>query len=30
VNVEATENVDETQDEATNFEPQDDDSIPET
>ena len=30
VNVEATENVDETQEEATNFEPQDDDVIPET
>jgi len=30
VNVEATGNVDETQDEATNFEPQDDDVIPET
>ncbi|XP_004966823.1 L10-interacting MYB domain-containing protein-like [Setaria italica] len=30
VNVEATENVDETQDEATNFETQDDDFIPET
>ena len=30
VNVEATKNVDETQDEATNFEPQDDDVIPET
>ncbi|XP_066320210.1 uncharacterized protein [Miscanthus floridulus] len=29
VNVEATKNVDETQDEATNFEPQDDDVIPE-
>ncbi|XP_072147466.1 uncharacterized protein [Setaria viridis] len=30
VNVEATQNVDETQDEATNFEPQDDDFIPAT
>ena len=30
MNVEATENVDETQEEATNFEPQDDDVIPET
>ena len=30
MNVEATKNVDETQDEATNFEPQDDDVIPET
>nr|TKW24446.1 hypothetical protein SEVIR_3G051200v2 [Setaria viridis] len=30
VNVEAKENVDETQDEATNFEPQDDDFVPET
>ncbi|XP_066345041.1 L10-interacting MYB domain-containing protein-like [Miscanthus floridulus] len=30
VNVEATKNVDETQDDATNFEPQDDDSIPGT
>jgi len=30
VNVEAAENVDETQYEATNFEPQDDDSIPGT